>query len=243
VVNTLARAAALALGFLCVAASAAVGDPTSITVIVGGQHITLPAPATQVEITANREQVRRFFETITPEVGRSLAAFAPPEDVGLMEKGLHMTCWAAVFSIRELESQTIGELDFQELRSVMRSSWEAELTQAEAEADTELAKASDRISREFSVDMAFSTNDIVPVKVFQDDEDSFGTIMRTRSEIRTATESLQIELVTTTTLLRVKDRVLVLNYYLEYSDLSVIEAASIAASQWTAAIRAANLAP
>lgn len=157
-----------------------------------------------------------------------------------MEKGLHMTCWAAVFSIRELEDQTIGELDFQELRSVMRSSWEAELAQAEAEADAELAKASDRISREFSVDMAFSTNDIVPVKVFQDDEDSFGTIMRTRSEIKTATESLQIELVTTTTLLRVKDRVLVINYYLEYSDPSVIEAASLAASQWTAAIVAAN---
>jgi len=242
-VKTLARAAALALGLLSLAAYAAVGDPTSVTVIVGGQHITLPAPGSQVEITANREKVRKYFETITPEEGRSLAAFAPPEDVALMEKGDHMTCWAAVFTIKELENQTIGELDFQELRSTLRATWEAELAQAEVDSDAQLAEASDRISREFNVDMAFSTNGIVPVKVIQDDADTFGTIMRVRSEIRTAAESLQIELATVTTVLRVKDRVLVLTYYEKYEDPAVIEAASIAMSQWTAAIRSANSAP
>ena len=225
------------------AVAADLEDPTSVTVGIGGQSITLVAPSGHVEITVNREKVRRYFEVALPRENRHLATFASIEDVRRMEIGEEMRRFASVQTVRSAEQEVLGEKDFQGLREMLRVNWRSVLTGVADEIAPEMDRSSERVSREFDMEVDFTGDELLPIEVFQDDADAFGTMMLLRSQIKVENETLKVELVATNTMMRVKDRLVVLNYYQDHKSEADRVSAREAAMRWAEAIRSANTAP
>ncbi len=242
VVRAVTQAAALALALLCLPASAA-DDPTAVSVEVGGVLIELPAPAGQVEFTANRERMRQFIEAIVPSVNRHLASFASAADIDRVEKGGPLARWATVHAVRELENLPFLEADFVVVRAQMMTAWQDEIANVEKFVEEQLVKSSERVKEAVNVDLQFAASDIVPVEVVADEADAFSTMMLVRSEVKAQGQVLEAKVIVATTMMRLGNRLVALYYYDHHRSQDDIVAVRTATRDWIAGVRAANLTP
>lgn len=234
-------AAALSTGLLLHCGQAlASADPSSVAVRIGKREIALPGPAGYVEITVNRERVRRLMEAGLPPENRHVATFAPPTEAATIDAGGSLRQWAMVQTVRSIEDMAIDAQQFQGLRNTARNGWLDAIKRVEKRLGRVFTEASERIASDLDVDVAIGVDKIAPIGIFLDRPDAIGMVMLMRSETKTPTETLQATTLGTMTFLRVKDRVVCLYLYNVRNGSDEVELIKRSSTAWADAVQASN---
>jgi hypothetical protein len=216
------------------------GDPRSVTVEVGGRAIVLPAPGEWVEITANREPIRRVVEAGMPKDNRHLATFTSTDEVARLEAGTDMTNWAVVQSLRAFEAIDVSVTQFGGLQSGMRADWKGIIEQAKGMIGSELEQASQRVGEQLNEKTDLAVDNIEPLELYLDEPGAIGLLMRMRAQVTVADQSSTKTVDMAIVMMPVNSRLISLYVYRNHETDADAEAAKSAAIAWKDAVRAAN---
>lgn len=204
------------------------------TVRVGAKSIVLPSPSTDLVETG--PDYRVLLEPLAPASNRLAAAFVPPDDLTSLHSGTFkpMTNYALVETYRTAEFTDIDPAMFKEIcESVGQQFGDGSF---DAMMKDEAADLNHRLKELNSASSPLIFDKTLPLGSFFTKQNAvgFGMIMPI------STKDATVKLVTSVTVLRVRDRILFSYIYAAYKDENTVLTLRKTAEQWADAILKAN---
>ena len=223
--------------FLLAGMSLSVG---AVEIDVGGRQVIVTIPDGYAELTPNMSP---YYETarayIAPTNYRYLSLIPKAKvDALLSSEVVELERYMNVESEKGISTQSVSAAMFDEFRGILRTQLDEMFEKANKRLPGMFDKANAKLSESFDVDIAFSTENIVPLPIHLDSTNALASSMYVNYEFSINDEDMGSDVVAgTMLLLHVKDKVLFLYVYGPESDL---EWTRDFAANWAVQIIAAN---
>lgn len=187
---------------------------------VGARQIALPVPELFRDPSVSAPALSAMGKTLTPPFARFLAIYVPPAAVAHAKAGNEaaMERYYLVQSNRRFEAMTFSKSGFAQLKTQMRTQQAELIKLAAMPALKEGMRDMSRKLAEMAKDrtMSMKVGDIHPLGVLDESDDmiSFGSVMKL--DVIKEGKPSQLVLANSTTLVRLKDKVIALYAYSDY---------------------------
>ncbi len=223
--------------FLLAGISLSVG---AVDIDVGGRQVTVTIPGGYTELTPNMSP---YYETtqayIAPSNYRYLSLIPKAKaDALLSGEIVELERYMNVESEKGISTQSVSAAMFDEFRGILRTQLDETFEEVSKRLPGMFDEANAKLSESFDVDIALSTENMVPLPIHLDSTNALAFSMYINFEFSINDEDMGSDVVAGTMLfLHVKDKVLFLYVYGPESDL---EWTRDFAANWAVQIIAAN---
>jgi len=214
----------------------------AIDVDIGGEVISVPAPAGFTEVKAVSQDTFSMFEDLCPDQSRLLAVFVTQEDAGKLLRGdsVNLSEYMTVQSLKELENMTLAKYQFSELRDTLRKEYDSFFQQQKSSIDEAVAKSGNALSQRLTTEVEFNVNGIAPLGVDTETASSITVSQLAKYDMSVSGEKVQHTVAGSATSLLVKGKVLYLNVFKTYEGQEDLDWTRAQSKKWLPAILSAN---
>ena len=194
----------------------------AVEITVGSTRLTIPAPEGFSLVTSEMQPYADFAKRFVAPQNERFALFLPDTDVALAKAG-EIPDGARRFEVqvtKQIIKPVITKTDFAEIKKMIKTQNDEIMRKAEAEIPGFLKKLTDGLSKDYDVDMSFSSLQILPMPAHGETDRSlaFSTLVRYNVDAGTGKIETQ-EGIVTATLVHVKGKVLLLYVHADKPDL------------------------
>lgn len=204
--------------WLMLLGSIANAETQNIQIEVGGTMINVPSPAGFHEISDLSPETRKRAETMTPPQNRLIAVFVSEADLGRIMKGDAPEFGRYMFLqvFRDLENRNISRSQFQQLGTQIKQQQNTLSTKLKDKADSFIEGAADKLSKDSAISLSLKMGEIVPLGVFLEQSNAVSLAMLAKYQVSAEGEKLDYVVISGTSWVRVKQKVLYANVYSTY---------------------------
>ncbi len=241
-------AAVLSVSILAILILTVRGTPSSaqgITREVGSVPIALPAPEGFTEVCSQDETILEIMESVVPPNNLLLGCFVPGDEYSKYIAGElgSFDRYLSVQSFKPLAEAEINAEMFSLLRTEIRTNYTRHIESVQPETREILDSADDLLSKLSGEDVAISMDDVIPLSIFRDDENSIAYSMLTRQSVRVGEEDVTSLLAVASTIARIKGKILYLYYYKTVEQDAEVKELNTLAEGWVDLVLDENRAP
>lgn len=210
-------------------------------VSVGGVSVSIPHPADFSPVTPEMTKVQQDLSLFAAPGSEQLLAFIADADVPAALNGTiaDSSRRFLVLSLEGMAGTLVSSVYFEELKSAIKSKNAEILKRVEEDLPGHAEKINDKAAEQYDLDLAFSVTRLIPMPVHEETQRTVAYSALSQYEMNDESgRPVSYKSVVTTTIVHVKEKVLVLLCYAEEQALAWSRAAS---KQWADAVVADNL--
>lgn len=223
--------------FLLAGISLSVG---AVDIDVGGRQVTVTIPDGYTELTSNMSPYYEISQAYIAPTNYRYLSLIPKAKADALLNGevVELERYMNVESEKEISIRSVSAARFDEFRGFLRTTLDEAFEEVSKRLPGMFDKANAKLSESFDVDIALSTENMVPLPIHLDSTNALASSMYINYEFSISDEDMGSYVVAVTMLfLHVKDKVLFLYVYGSESDL---EWTRDFADNWAVQIVAAN---
>lgn len=214
-----------------------------LSVNLGNSVVVLPAPENYEEATTQFEAVKTRFETATPPEGDLLAGYLPAGDCELLRKGqpAPYRSWMLINVFRQARTHDFSTAEFARTVGYAEQDGAKFLVQPDRSKIKErLAEVGKVLSKEYSKDLRIDVGQPKLLGTFDRRPNVFSNLMLTSLKVNSEGKEESTPVLTTLTLLLVKQRIVGVLTYKKYESEADAETLMQLTTKWIDDILAAN---
>jgi hypothetical protein len=209
-------------------------ETNTVRIEVGDTKINVHAPLDFYEISELSPETRKYFEIMTPPSNSLLAVFVSEDDLGRIMKGEspNLQRYMILQTPRNFANNNISEMQFNQLVTYLKEQHNMLLSDMKDKIGSYLDDAADQISKDKDISLDMKIGQQVPLGILFEKLGILSFVNLIKFQVTVDGKSVDSVVVASTSLLKVKDRILYAYVYSIYDNQEDINWVRAKTKEW-----------